>query len=279
MSAIAIIVLDIFFAYWASIGSSWYFYLLNFVVLFLASSIFNTSFIHGITIGYAYINLYGLRGVLKALGVNILTLLCVVLSYFISSFAFSINYQIYLFFIACTVISIFVAVSDGLFKNAINKERTLNDIFQGIEKSRESEKNQSQYSEIRIYLKNEYNIFVIDDEPSIHMLISEELIDFFQKKNIKANVSSFLDAEAAVSKLHILKPDIIISCIFMPGMNGIDFLKICKKELPHTPFIFYSAYQEIIYGDNDAFIHKSSDPTILLNEIEKQLTVKKPNIE
>lgn len=275
MSAIVIAVVDIFFASWASKGSVWYFYLLNFVLLFLASSILNTAFIRGITTGYAYICLYGLRGIIKALGLNIFTLLFFALSYFVSSFVFSINYQMFMFFLVCLLVSFFVAISDGLFGKAVSKERMLKDIIKQKNNKKESKIYSSQENEIRISHKKEYNILLVDDEPSIHMLIPEEINEFFANKNIRTNVSSFLNPKEAAATLSTINPDIIISCICMPEMNGIDFLKICKQELPGIPFIFYSACRELTFDDGDAFIQKSADTTELLNEIEKQLIWKK----
>lgn len=61
--------------------------------------------------------------------------------------------------------------------------------------------------------------------------------------------------------------DLIISCIDMPGMDGITLLKKCKALSPETPFVLFSAVE---YSDDpgaaeaDAYIVKSCDISELI---------------
>jgi len=48
-----------------------------------------------------------------------------------------------------------------------------------------------------------------------------------------------------------IRPDIIISDLMMPEINGIELLEIIKEELPDTPFIMISGYgtiDDVIHG-------------------------------
>ena len=42
-----------------------------------------------------------------------------------------------------------------------------------------------------------------------------------------------------------LQPDIVISDMKMPGMNGVNFLKKAKTLLPHTPFYILTGFEII----------------------------------
>ena len=98
MSGLLIIILDAIFMVWASVGKIWYIYLLNFALLFIASSMINTSWIQGIARGYSYIHLFGAKGLPKAMGVNIPTLVLFIIAYFISKIVFITQIQIASFF-------------------------------------------------------------------------------------------------------------------------------------------------------------------------------------
>lgn len=113
---------------WASVGKIWYIYLLNFALLFIASSMINTSWIQGIARGYSYIHLFGAKGLPKAMGVNIPTLVLFIIAYFISKIVFITQIQIASFFSACLILSTVVAVSDGQFRAAIEKTKLMESV-------------------------------------------------------------------------------------------------------------------------------------------------------
>ena len=55
------------------------------------------------------------------------------------------------------------------------------------------------------------------------------------------------NAEEAFLLCEDYKPDIIISDIRMPGMNGIDFCTKIKKQLPESQIIFISGFSDKEY--------------------------------
>ena len=73
-----------------------------------------------------------------------------------------------------------------------------------------------------------YKIFVVEDEhlesEAIQMIIRQE------GKNLEIAGTAASGTEA-VEKIHRLRPDIILLDINIPEINGIDVLKIVKKEL------------------------------------------------
>ena len=56
------------------------------------------------------------------------------------------------------------------------------------------------------------------------------------------------DGELAFSMIQKLKPDIVITDIRMPFMDGLELSRLIKKELPRTEIIILSGYAEFEYA-------------------------------
>jgi DNA-binding NarL/FixJ family response regulator len=56
------------------------------------------------------------------------------------------------------------------------------------------------------------------------------------------------DAESAVKKVIVKKPDVVICDLNMPGRNGIDALKQIKQISPNLPVLIMSMYPEDQYS-------------------------------
>ena len=61
--------------------------------------------------------------------------------------------------------------------------------------------------------------------------------------------NAFSSMEEALEKLPENLPDILLSDIGLPGMNGIDGVKILKEKYPHLLVLMLS-----VYNDNDRII-------------------------
>ncbi len=112
-------------------------------------------------------------------------------------------------------------------------------------------------------------ILLVDDEDSIHLLYREEL------EEEGYEVHSALSGEEALEKLNIIKPDLVILDINMPGMNGIDALRRIKEDRPNLPVILSSAYQEfkqdLASWASDDYIVKSSNLSELKAAVHRHL--------
>ena len=112
-------------------------------------------------------------------------------------------------------------------------------------------------------------ILLVDDEESIHLLFRDEL------EEAGYEVHSALSGDEALNTMDIIKPDLIILDINMPGTNGIDTLRSMKEKHPTMPVILSSAYQEfkqdLASWASDDYIVKSADLTELLAAIKKHL--------
>lgn len=125
------IVIDIIFGIWGALGQPWYWYPLNIVLLFCASSMINTSYIQWLTRTYSVFALKAPRAFSQVAGLTVLTLVLWALSYIIGRITLSSNFQIALFFLACILVSTIVALVDGMFQVAINKTEALIQMHQG----------------------------------------------------------------------------------------------------------------------------------------------------
>ena len=138
MSSVSIIIIDLLFGIWGAVGKGWYWYILNFILLFTAGSIFNTTYIQCITRCYSVIVIKGKKGIGENIGLIILTLFYWLIGYLICRVVFQDHTPIGLFFLTCLVVSTIVAFVDNKFQVAIQRTKRFAEIGNKIE---EKEKN------------------------------------------------------------------------------------------------------------------------------------------
>jgi len=83
------------------------------------------------------------------------------------------------------------------------------------------------------------NILVVDDEP----LVRRSLSEFLALEGYTANVAS--NGREALSALKEGLWDVVISDVKMPEMDGLELLRVIKKEYPSTAVIFITGYGSI----------------------------------
>ena len=81
------------------------------------------------------------------------------------------------------------------------------------------------------------HILVVDDDEGIRFLVKK----YLNEKNYLVTTAD--NAENASEKIKIIKFDLIILDIMMPGKSGLDFLKEHKKKI-NTPIILLTAKGE-----------------------------------
>jgi len=86
---------------------------------------------------------------------------------------------------------------------------------------------------------SEHNVWVIDDDPSIRWVLEKAL------KAADFVVSSFETANAALDHLTNSQPDVIITDIRMPGMDGFEFLGVLNEKYPQIPAIIMTAHSDL----------------------------------
>ncbi|MBD3767394.1 MAG: response regulator [Gammaproteobacteria bacterium] len=78
-----------------------------------------------------------------------------------------------------------------------------------------------------------HTILLVDDSATVLMSMSVIL------KQAGYNVLTAPSADAALNTLKTTKPNLVITDLNMPGMNGIEFIKAAKTNaaLRFTPFV------------------------------------------
>jgi len=82
-------------------------------------------------------------------------------------------------------------------------------------------------------------VMVVDDEESLQKLYSDTLIDAGMR------VCCCSCAEDAMSKIQAEVPELIISDVRMPGMDGITFLQHVRNDFAEPPFLLITAYANV----------------------------------
>ncbi len=83
-----------------------------------------------------------------------------------------------------------------------------------------------------------YSVCVVDDERTIRDGISFVLGD-------KYDLHGFPSAEAALGWMKTLAPDLVLLDIGLPGMSGIDALRVMRNTCADAPVIMITAYEDV----------------------------------
>jgi CheY-like chemotaxis protein len=112
-------------------------------------------------------------------------------------------------------------------------------------------------------------VLVVDDEPSYRTLVRELLM------SEGYDVLTAENGEEALRKLSIICPDIVVSDVYMPIMDGVKFHRALRgmPRYASLPFLFVSGFsEEYVVGSMhdprfDGFLKKGSSPKRLIEWI------------
>ena len=121
------------------------------------------------------------------------------------------------------------------------------------------------------------HILVVDDDDGIRSLVKQ----YLNKNNFLVTTAD--SAENAIEKISIVKFDLIVLDVMMPGKNGLEFIRDNKKKID-TPIILLTAKGEtndrvegLEIGADD-YLSKPFEPKELILRIKNILTkIKKDN--
>lgn len=90
-----------------------------------------------------------------------------------------------------------------------------------------------------------YKVMLVDDEEEVRQAIEKRLN--WEEIGFKV-VSSAENGEDALEKAEIYQPDVVMSDIHMPFIDGLTFCKMLKNQFPGTKIIIFSGYDEFEYA-------------------------------
>ena len=79
-----------------------------------------------------------------------------------------------------------------------------------------------------------YRILLVDDEPSIRVVLGAIL----EEAGYTVDVAE--DGISALRKIESAVPDLLLTDLRMPNMNGFELLEIMRARLPHIPRVAIS---------------------------------------
>ena len=120
------------------------------------------------------------------------------------------------------------------------------------------------------------HILVVDDDDGIRMLVKK----YLNENNFLVSTSE--SSEDAIKKVEIIKFDLIVLDIMMPGKSGLEFIQENKKRI-ETPIILLTAKgqpDERVEGlemGADDYLPKPFDPKELVLRIKNIISKTKKN--
>ncbi|MEL6308785.1 MAG: response regulator [Chloroflexota bacterium] len=123
----------------------------------------------------------------------------------------------------------------------------------------------------------DYTALTIDDDASARNLFSIIL------KRVGFEVLTAEDADDALAQVADITPDVILTDISLPGMDGIDLTAELRRreEFAHVPIIVLSAFHEdkvvnrAMDAGADAFFEKPLKPTHLRETLEELINARR----
>ena len=82
-------------------------------------------------------------------------------------------------------------------------------------------------------------VWIVDDDKSIRWVLEKAL----QKTDV--DIQSFSNPDDVLKRIRHEEPDVIISDIRMPGIDGITLLEKIKQQSPDIPVIIMTAYSDL----------------------------------
>jgi len=115
----------------------------------------------------------------------------------------------------------------------------------------------------------ELHVLVVEDDDD-----GRDILVKYLKQHVK-EVYSAGDGQKAVELISSKRPDIVVTDIMMPGIDGIELVAKLKKISPNTPFIFITASKEketllrVIESRPNSFLTKPINTKALLSAIKE----------
>ncbi len=110
-----------------------------------------------------------------------------------------------------------------------------------------------------------YRMVVVDDE----YIVVEGIKTILQREKMNCEIVGF--AYDGIEALRVIKetcPDIVITDIRMPGMDGLSLIEECREFLSETVYVIISGYTEFEYARKALVLD-------VMNYIDKPVTIEK----
>lgn len=108
-------------------------------------------------------------------------------------------------------------------------------------------------------------IGLVDD----HQMFLDGMVSVLSSQNDFTIMFVENNAKSALDKIKILQPDILISDISMPNMNGVEFVKIVRQKFPEVKILILSMFDNLQTIENiDGYLLKETNSEELIHAIK-----------
>lgn len=123
-------------------------------------------------------------------------------------------------------------------------------------------------------------VFIAEDEEIIRLSLRKQLAKLEKEGSIHF-VGEASDGDMALSMMQELKPDLLLTDIRMPFMNGLDLARYAKEMLPWLHVIIISGYDDFAYSQEAIAIGVDSYITkpVTTNELTSAILASQKQIQ
>lgn len=118
--------------------------------------------------------------------------------------------------------------------------------------------------------KPRIRIYLIEDQSMIRAAFRNMLT---QKSQFEV-VGDCGDAREGVAAIEVLRPDVVLLDITLPGLSGIDAIPMIRKSVPRCKILMVTSHESETFVDQslsagaEGYLSKDSDPSELFLAIE-----------
>jgi CheY-like chemotaxis protein len=77
-------------------------------------------------------------------------------------------------------------------------------------------------------------VTIIDDEPLVRGVLRGML------ERLEIEVDEAVDGEDGLMQMRLGQPDLVFADVMMPRLDGLQFLRICRRDFPDVPVVMMS---------------------------------------
>lgn len=128
-------------------------------------------------------------------------------------------------------------------------------------------------------MTNKAKVWIVDDDRSIRWVLEKAM------QAVDITVEVFEDGTAVLNKLEQRQPDVLVSDIRMPGIDGLQLMSEIKKIAPKLPVIIMTAYSDLdsavsVYeGGAFEYLPKPFDVDEAVDLVRRAIAHRKENVE
>lgn len=111
-------------------------------------------------------------------------------------------------------------------------------------------------------------VLVVDDDPDVALLVKTIL-----ERRAGCVVDVAEDGHAAIARMTEVRPDVVVTDIEMPGLNGLELLGELRRTVPSIPVVVMTAHVSVDYAVSalraqaDEFLTKPLDNARLVEAV------------